>query len=109
MFLQAFYNMGRKKIAIKKISDEKKILVTFAKRKVGLFNKAFELSELCECQVAILIVTNKDRMHMFSSHNMSSIVERYTKRPDRGELTTREDIIKVLFFLSSSQVYVDSL
>ncbi|VDM31327.1 unnamed protein product [Hydatigera taeniaeformis] len=86
--------MGRKKIDIKKISDEKTLLVTFAKRKVGLFNKAFELSELCECEVAILILTNKNRMHMFASHDLSSVVKQYNDRPDRGELMTSQDIIE---------------
>eukprot|EP00108_Taenia_solium_P007199 TsM_001072000 transcript=TsM_001072000 gene=TsM_001072000 len=92
--LDGCVKMGRKKIAIKKISDEKTLLVTFAKRKVGLFNKAFELSELCECEVAILILTNKNRMHMFASHDLSSVVKQYNDRPDRGELMTSQDIIE---------------
>ncbi|VDD74149.1 unnamed protein product [Mesocestoides corti] len=86
--------MGRKKIDIKKINDEKTLLVTFAKRKVGLFNKAFELSQLCECQVAILIFTNKNRLHKFASHDLDSIVKRYNEEPECGELTTSEHIIK---------------
>ena len=98
--------MGRKKIAIKKIKDEKKILVTFAKRKVGLFNKAYELSELCECKIAIIIVTNKDRMHMFTSDSMEKLVEHYTEHQGRGDLTTSRDIIKVLVSLCSYYVIV---
>ncbi|EUB59399.1 Myocyte-specific enhancer factor 2D [Echinococcus granulosus] len=92
--LNILLKMGRKKIDIKKISDEKTLLVTFAKRKVGLFNKAFELSELCECRVAILILTNKNRMHKFASHDLSSVVKQYNDRPNHGELMTSQDIIE---------------
>ena len=52
--------MGRKKINIEKITDDRNRYVTFNKRKQGLFKKAYELSTLCECQVAIIIVSDSD-------------------------------------------------
>jgi MADS-box transcription factor len=39
--------MGRKKILIKPISDERLRNITFNKRKAGLLKKAAELSMLC--------------------------------------------------------------
>jgi hypothetical protein len=41
--------MGRKKIEIQRIADERNRQVTFAKRKFGLLKKAYELSVLCDC------------------------------------------------------------
>ena len=52
--------MGRKKISIARISDERNRQVTFTKRKFGLMKKAYELSVLCDCEIAVII---------FNSHN----------------------------------------
>ena len=52
--------MGRKKINIARISDERNRQVTFTKRKFGLMKKAYELSVLCDCEIAVII---------FNSHN----------------------------------------
>ncbi|GAM22153.1 hypothetical protein SAMD00019534_053280 [Acytostelium subglobosum LB1] len=50
--------MGRKKIKIQKISDERNRQVTFTKRKNGLIKKAMELALLCDSSVTLLIVNN---------------------------------------------------
>ena len=55
--------MGRKKINIARISDERNRQVTFTKRKFGLMKKAYELSVLCDCEIAVII---------FNSHNKVS-------------------------------------
>ncbi|VDO03474.1 unnamed protein product [Rodentolepis nana] len=87
--------MGRRKIDIKKIADEKTLLVTFAKRKRGLYNKAFELGELCDCEIAVIIFTNKDCMHTYSNHNLESTVNKYRSRQDRNSHMSKEDVIKL--------------
>jgi len=48
--------MGRHKIDIKKIPDPRGRHVTFNKRKNGLLKKAMELSLLCDCQIALVIL-----------------------------------------------------
>ena len=58
-------NMGRKKINIARISDERNRQVTFTKRKFGLMKKAYELSVLCDCEIAVII---------FNSHNKVDIL-----------------------------------
>ncbi|KAH9283587.1 hypothetical protein ECG_04051 [Echinococcus granulosus] len=45
-------------------------------------------------KVAILILTNKNRMHKFASHDLSSVVKQYNDRPNHGELMTSQDIIE---------------
>ncbi|KAM3187495.1 hypothetical protein ACTXT7_002210 [Hymenolepis weldensis] len=86
--------MGRKKIEIKKIADEKTLLVTFAKRKKGLYNKAFELGELCDCEIAVIIFTNKNCMHTYSSHDLENTVNKYRSRQDRNGHTSKNDMIR---------------
>jgi len=50
--------MGRKKIKIARIDDERVRKVTFTKRKAGLIKKAMELSLLCDCEIALIIFTS---------------------------------------------------
>ena len=53
--------MGRKKIKITKILDERSRAATFAKRKNGLLKKAIELSILCDCEIALVVF---NQVHM---------------------------------------------
>nr|CDS32454.1 myocyte specific enhancer factor 2a [Hymenolepis microstoma] len=87
--------MGRRKIDIKKIADEKTLLVTFAKRKRGLYSKAFELGELCDCEIAVIIFTNKNCLHTYSTYNMENTVNKYGSQRDRSNHTSREDMIRL--------------
>jgi transcription factor RLM1 len=47
--------MGRRKIEIAKIADEKARAVTFLKRKSGLLKKAYELSVLTKTDMVLVI------------------------------------------------------
>lgn len=40
---------------------------TFLKRKSGLFKKAYELSELCQIDIAVIIFGNHNKLYEFSS------------------------------------------
>lgn len=62
--------MGRKKIKIDYIADEKFRRVTYCKRKRGLLKKAMELSLLCGNDV-LLIIRDKDsnRAILYNSIN----------------------------------------
>jgi hypothetical protein len=59
--------MGRNKIKIQKIKNERIRQVTFYKRKKGLLKKAMELSLLCDVKVFLTIVDKNHRMMIFSS------------------------------------------
>ncbi|KAF3938414.1 hypothetical protein ABW19_dt0200949 [Dactylella cylindrospora] len=68
--------MGRRKIEIKAIKDDRNRSVTFLKRKGGLFKKAYELSVLCSADVAIIIFGNNKKLYEFSSGSVDEIIER---------------------------------
>jgi len=64
--------MGRKKIKIARIDDERVRKVTFTKRKAGLIKKAMELSLLCDCEIALIVFTSQQntggsRLYRYSS------------------------------------------
>ncbi|KAL1968281.1 hypothetical protein VTN77DRAFT_2116 [Rasamsonia byssochlamydoides] len=69
--------MGRRKIEIKAIKDDRNRSVTFLKRKGGLFKKAHELSVLCSVDVAVIIFGHNKKLYEFSSGDIRETLGRY--------------------------------
>ncbi|KAI1375423.1 hypothetical protein F4677DRAFT_137429 [Hypoxylon crocopeplum] len=69
--------MGRRKIEIKAIKDDRNRSVTFLKRKGGLFKKAHELSVLCSVDVAVFIFGSNKKLYEYSSGDMRDLITRY--------------------------------
>uniref|UniRef100_A0A5B7BWS4 Uncharacterized protein n=1 Tax=Davidia involucrata TaxID=16924 RepID=A0A5B7BWS4_DAVIN len=69
--------MVRGKIQMKRIENATSRQVTFSKRRNGLLKKAFELSVLCDAEVALIIFSQRGRLSEFSSSNMQKTIERY--------------------------------
>ncbi|OCF44197.1 hypothetical protein I317_01990 [Kwoniella heveanensis CBS 569] len=69
--------MGRKKIEIRPLVDERNRNVTFLKRKAGLMKKAWELSVLCAADVSIVIFSAAGKAYEFSSKELESELDRY--------------------------------
>nr|URQ29612.1 sepellata [Sinningia speciosa] len=72
--------MGRGRVELKRIENKINRQVTFAKRRNGLLKKAYELSVLCDAEVALIIFSNRGKLYEFcSSSNMLKTIERYQK------------------------------
>ncbi|VAH87437.1 unnamed protein product [Triticum turgidum subsp. durum] len=70
--------MGRGKVEIRRIENKTTRQVTFTKRRNGLLKKAYELSLLCDAEVALIIFSGGGRLFEFSSSScMYKILERY--------------------------------
>ncbi|EHY53844.1 resistance to lethality of mkk1p386 overexpression [Exophiala dermatitidis] len=69
--------MGRRKIEIRAIKDDRNRSVTFLKRKGGLFKKAYELSVLCSVDVAVIIFGHNKKLYEFSSGDINETIRRY--------------------------------
>eukprot|EP00037_Helgoeca_nana_P010551 m.93055 g.93055 ORF g.93055 m.93055 type:complete len:251 (+) comp20272_c0_seq4:106-858(+) len=69
--------MGRRKIAIKPITDPKKRKITLSKRKSGLLKKAYELSVLCGCEVGIVMFDADQQLHSYGSCGIEKTVKRW--------------------------------
>ncbi|KAL8280916.1 hypothetical protein RQP46_006595 [Phenoliferia psychrophenolica] len=70
--------MGRRKISIAPIADDRNRSVTFLKRKNGLFKKADELGILCSAEVAVVVFSSAGKLFEFSSGDMDPILLRYS-------------------------------
>uniref|UniRef100_A0A8C5GZJ1 Myocyte-specific enhancer factor 2D homolog n=1 Tax=Gouania willdenowi TaxID=441366 RepID=A0A8C5GZJ1_GOUWI len=71
--------MGRKKIQIQRITDERNRQVTFTKRKFGLMKKAYELSVLCDCEIALIIFNHSNKLFQYASTDMDKVLLKYTE------------------------------
>nr|GLL40497.1 agamous-like MADS-box protein AGL9 homolog [Ipomoea trifida]GMD51170.1 agamous-like MADS-box protein AGL9 homolog [Ipomoea batatas]GMD53121.1 agamous-like MADS-box protein AGL9 homolog [Ipomoea batatas]GMD57820.1 agamous-like MADS-box protein AGL9 homolog [Ipomoea batatas] len=97
--------MGRGRVELKRIENKINRQVTFAKRRNGLLKKAYELSVLCDAEVALIIFSNRGKLYEFcSSSSMLKTLERYQKcnygAPETN-ISTREALE-----ISSQQEYL---
>lgn len=60
--------MGRGKIEIKRIENTTNRQVTFCKRRNGLLKKAYELSVLCDAEVALIVFSSRGRLYEYANH-----------------------------------------
>ncbi|XP_049324742.1 myocyte enhancer factor 2ca isoform X3 [Astyanax mexicanus] len=88
--------MGRKKIQIARIMDERNRQVTFTKRKFGLMKKAYELSVLCDCEIALIIFNSTNKLFQYASTDMDKVLLKYTEYNEPHESRTNSDIVETL-------------
>nr|QQM18108.1 SOC1 [Davidia involucrata] len=87
--------MVRGKTQMKRIENATSRQVTFSKRRSGLLKKAFELSVLCDAEVALIVFSTKGRLYEFSSSSINKTIERYQRNSkDIGisKKTVQEDM-----------------
>lgn len=88
--------MGRRKIQISRIMDERNRQVTFTKRKFGLMKKAYELSVLCDCEIALIIFNSSNKLFQYASTDMDKVLLKYTEYNEPHESRTNSDIVEKL-------------
>ncbi|KAK8486260.1 hypothetical protein V6N13_029693 [Hibiscus sabdariffa] len=100
--------MGRGRVELKRIENKINRQVTFAKRRNGLLKKAYELSVLCDAEVAFIIFSTRGKLYEFcSSSSTIKTLERYQKcnyvapetnvssRIDALELSSQQEYLKL--------------
>ncbi|KAF5732988.1 MIKC mads-box transcription factor SOC1 isoform 1 [Tripterygium wilfordii] len=71
--------MVRGKTQMRRIENATSRQVTFSKRRNGLLKKAFELSVLCDAEVAVIIFSPRGKLYEFASARMQESIERYRR------------------------------
>ncbi|EMS50033.1 MADS-box transcription factor 56 [Triticum urartu] len=57
----------RGRVELRRIEDRTSRQVRFAKRRAGLFKKAFELAVLCDAEVSLLVFSPAGRLYEYAS------------------------------------------
>ncbi|KAJ7947281.1 agamous-like MADS-box protein AGL62 [Quillaja saponaria] len=68
---------GKKKIEIKKIEKEDDLLVTFSKRRSGIYKKANEIVTLCGAEVAFLAFSPTGKPYSFAHPSMECVTNSF--------------------------------
>ncbi|XVF73329.1 hypothetical protein PTKIN_Ptkin12aG0192800 [Pterospermum kingtungense] len=89
--------MVRGKTQMRRIENATSRQVTFCKRRNGLLKKAFELSVLCDAEVALIVFSPKGKLYEFASSRTASgitseislqqTIERYRRH-------TKDNVVK---------------
>ncbi|XP_041009292.1 agamous-like MADS-box protein AGL104 [Juglans microcarpa x Juglans regia] len=92
--------MGRVKLLIKRIENNTNRQVTFSKRRNGLVKKAYELSILCDIDIALIMFSPSGRLTHFSGkRRIEDVLTRYINMPDHdrgGVVQNREFLLGTL-------------
>lgn len=78
--------MGRRKIEMVPIPNDRHRNVTFSKRKGGLIRKATELSVLCGANVSVLVFGANQKATMYSSGPFDEMLKRFSEYDDVPEV-----------------------
>lgn len=96
--------MGRVKLQIKRIENNTNRQVTFSKRRNGLIKKAYELSVLCDIDIALIMFSPSNRLSHFSGRRrIEDVITRYINLPENergggggGVVRNREYLMNML-------------
>ncbi|KAB7495475.1 Myocyte-specific enhancer factor 2, partial [Armadillidium nasatum] len=78
------------------LTNKNIIEVTFTKRKFGLMKKAYELSVLCDCEIALIIFNSSNKLFQYASTDMDKVLLKYTEYNEPHESRTNNDIVEAL-------------
>ncbi|KAG2612889.1 MADS-box transcription factor 50-like [Panicum virgatum] len=89
--------MVRGKTQMKRIENPTSRQVTFSKRRNGLLKKAFELSVLCDAEVALVVISPRGKLYEFASASVQKTIERYRTytKDNVSSKTAQQDIEQV--------------
>lgn len=59
--------------------------------------KAYELSVLCDCEIALIIFNSTNKLFQYASTDMDKVLLKYTEYNEPHESRTNSDIVEVSF------------
>ena len=68
--------MGRKKVPIAILNDVGKRKLSFKRRQVSLYKKAVELAIICNCEIALFVFSEEEKLTIYSSGAIDCIFDR---------------------------------
>ncbi len=57
--------------------------------------KAYELSVLCDCEIALIIFSSSNKLFQYASTDMDKVLLKYTEYNEPHESRTNNDIVEV--------------
>merc|ERR1712216_1113047 len=90
------HKMGRRKIEMEYIPDDRVRKVTFCKRKGGLFKKADDLAKLCGVEIAVLIVGENINHHVSEGSSLDHVVRNFQTLQAGQAVSEADELSKLI-------------
>lgn len=65
--------------------------------------KAYELSVLCDCEIALIIFSSSNKLYQYASTDMDRVLLKYTEYNEPHESLTNKNIIEVSHSLPNTR------
>ena len=62
--------------------------------------KAYELSVLCDCEIALIIFSSSNKLYQYASTDMDKVLLKYTEYNEPHESLTNKNIIDVSVYIN---------
>nr|ADB81908.1 MIKC* MADS-box transcription factor [Funaria hygrometrica] len=85
--------MGRVKLEIKKIENPTNRQVTYSKRRNGLIKKAYELSVLCDIDLALVMFSPSGKLTQYCNCSIEEVIGRFANLPTHERNKSFEDMM----------------
>ncbi|CAL0324471.1 unnamed protein product [Lupinus luteus] len=82
--------MSQRKIKMKFMENKSSRLVTFSKRKSGLFKKAMELSILCGVEVVVLLFSVGGKAYSFGHPSIEAVTKKFIHQGEGSQMSHGE-------------------
>lgn len=66
--------------------------------------KAYELSVLCDCEIALIIFNSSNKLFQYASTDMDKVLLKYTEYNEPHESRTNSDIVEVTHISSNAWI-----
>lgn len=66
--------------------------------------KAYELSVLCDCEIALIIFSSSNKLYQYASTDMDKVLLKYTEYNEPHESLTNKNIIEVSVSVCSGTI-----
>lgn len=67
--------------------------------------KAYELSVLCDCEIALIIFSSSNKLYQYASTDMDKVLLKYTEYNEPHESLTNKNIIEVIWYVKNEEIY----
>lgn len=65
--------------------------------------KAYELSVLCDCEIALIIFSSSNKLYQYASTDMDKVLLKYTEYNEPHESLTNKNIIEVIKYVKNEE------
>jgi MADS-box transcription enhancer factor 2A len=66
--------------------------------------KAYELSVLCDCEIALIIFSSSNKLYQYASTDMDKVLLKYTEYNEPHESLTNKNIIEVIWYVKNEEI-----